>query len=109
MKTHDFLIMISKNKGIFNWDFVRFLKNHSLSQDAWYHISCSGNLPENFIRQYHDKLDWFWLSRYQSRLNQTLLTDFIEKFDWKYIFQHRKYLIGDNQDIEMLIQMKGLI
>ena len=41
-------------------------------------------LPEDFIREFQDKLDWFWVSQ-KSILSENFIREFQDKVNWIYI------------------------
>lgn len=66
-----------------------------LNNNDWYQISSFSELSEEFIRQYHDKLDWPTLID-AGVLNESLLNDFHDKiklpFDWERIITYYEKL-----------------
>lgn len=56
----------------------------------WEIICCSNyQLTEDFIRKYHDKVDWRCISIYQN-LSENLIREFCDKVDWIYISINQK-------------------
>ena len=60
-----------------NWDYIS--KHHLMFTE----------LPENFIREFSDKLDWVRISKYQ-QLTEDFIREFHNKVDWKYISIHQE-------------------
>jgi hypothetical protein len=55
----------------------------ALLNDFWVEISYKVDLPEDFIREFKDNVDWYWIS-----LHQTLSEDFIREFQDKVYWYH---------------------
>jgi len=54
-----------------------------MSKD-WEEISMQ-SLSEEFIRENSDKVDWFWISRYQ-KLSEEFIRENSDKVDWYCIY-----------------------
>ena len=74
----------------FDWGDYVFYYNNKLSEDFiiefkdkvdWEYISKYQTLSEEFIRKFKNKVDWYWISKHQ-----TLSEDFIREFQDKIIF-----------------------
>jgi hypothetical protein len=90
---------------------------HSLTKLDWLRISVSNNLPEEFIREFKDKVCWGEISALQNlseeimreckdkivwtnisrkqKLSNEFLIEFEDKIDWKtyFCFQNAEFLI----------------
>ena len=88
-------INILLNKGVslnqFNWEEISKIRN--LPEDFirefqdkvdWLRISAFQNLSEDFLREFQDKVDWKWISYYQT-LSEDFIREFKDKVDWEYI------------------------
>ncbi|AEO93639.1 gp380 [Bacillus phage G] len=77
----------------------------NLTPRDWREISSYVELSEEFIRKYHDKLDWDALIE-SGILNDSLVMDFIQYF--KYPFQWERLIIScENLSNEFLIKFRG--
>ena len=66
----------------------------------WYYISRYQKLSEKFIREFKDKVDWHYISVYQ-KLSEEFIREFQDKVDWFYISKYQKLsenLIREFQD-----------
>ena len=70
---------VSKHEGLTE-DFIREFAD----KVNWYFISFCQYLSEDFIREFKDKVDWYWISRYQ-RLSEDFIREFADKVDWDWI------------------------
>ena len=50
----------------------------------WSCVSLDGNLSEDFIRKFQDKVNWTYITRYQ-KLSESFIEEFQDKIDWRYI------------------------
>ena len=55
----------------------------------WYWISTHQKLSEDFIREFKDKVYWVWISQYQ-KLSEDFIREFQEKVDWYWISKYQK-------------------
>ena len=46
-------------------------------------------LSENFIREFQDKVNWTWISKYQ-KLSEDFMREFQDKLYWPYISIYQK-------------------
>lgn len=58
-------------------DFIREFKD----KVDWYYISEYQNLSEDFIREHKDKVDWYNISMYQ-KLSEDFIREFQDMVDW---------------------------
>ena len=59
----------------FNWNDIEFYQDNKLSDD--------------FIREFQDKVDWNFISKYQ-KLSENFIREFQDKVDWYYIAMNQK-------------------
>ena len=70
-------------------------------------------LPEEFIRKYHDKVNWFIISRCQ-KLSENFIVEFQDRVDWGNIsyFQKlsRKFIKNnfDKLNIKFLLENENI-
>lgn len=103
---------ISKELGCEGWSPEEFVKwvnwsivctNHSFKPPPF--------LPEFFIREFQDKVDWHWVCEYQ-KLSENFIREFQDKVDWSQIFRYQKLSLSfifefkDRGGIEYLIRQK---
>ena len=71
-----------------DWHEISFSQQQELSENFirefedkvdWFFISCSQKLSENFIREFRDKVDWWGISRYQ-----IISKNFIKEFRYDF-------------------------
>ena len=46
-------------------------------------------LFENFIREFKDKVDWYYISEYQ-KLSEDFIREFKDNVNWKFITKYQK-------------------
>lgn len=63
------------------------LEKYRTNDEFWQFICSNFTLPEQFIREYKNIIDWNWVSRYQN-LSTNFIREFKHKIDWEY-FRHR--------------------
>ena len=75
---------VSRHRGL-SEDFIREFAD----KVRWYWISIYQHLSENFIREFKDNVDWDWISKYQ-HLSEDFIREFKNKVDWNHIsyYQH---------------------
>ena len=61
--------------------------------DNWARLSFCESLPEDFIQEFKDKVDWICISRY-SHLSEDFIRKFADRVDWFYISAYQ-YLSED--------------
>ena len=66
-------------------DFIREFKD----KVDWYYISVYQNLSEDFIREFQDKVNWNAISEYQ-RLSEAFIREFQDKVNWSSISARQK-------------------
>lgn len=93
----------------FEWDRIIYYKNSELTEDFirefhdkvnWEYISKCQKLSENFIREFHDKVDWVSISINQ-KLSESFIREFQDKVDWECISSYQKLsenLVREFQD-----------
>ena len=54
-----------------------------------YTLYTDNNLSEDFIREFQDKVDWLYISRFQT-LSEDFIREFKDKVWWKNIFINQK-------------------
>jgi len=74
-------------------DLWKRYKEKYNSERFWFTCQCSQNLPEDFIREFQDILDWQKISRYQ-HLSEDFIREFKNKIDWQIIC-YSQYLSKD--------------
>ena len=81
----------------FNWDDWEFYKKNKLFEEFirefqdkvnWYYISKYQTLSENFIREFQDKVNWKVISHYQ-KLSENFIREFQDRVDWQVIAIHQ--------------------
>ena len=60
-----------------------------ITERQWSYISRYQELPEDFIREFKDKVDWCWISIYQ-KLSENFIREFKDKVDWFRISIYQK-------------------
>ena len=63
------------------------LSNYKTNEQFWQFICINFILPDWFIREYKNIIDWGWVSRYQN-LSEDCLREFKYKIDWDF-YKHR--------------------
>jgi hypothetical protein len=48
------------------------------------YISINQTLSEDFIREFQDRVKWFWISRNQ-KLSEDFIREFQDRVNWDYI------------------------
>ncbi len=67
-------------------DLVQEIKTIIESQN----LKINSNLPvKELIQQFHDKVDWEWISKYQ-KLSEEFIEKFQDKVEWEWISQYQK-------------------
>ena len=74
--------MVNNQKILFK--FIQTNKNLNCDD-----ISYKYKLSENFIREFQDKIDWYWISENQT-LSENFIREFQNKVDWYYISANQK-------------------
>ena len=74
---------VSKHKGLTE-DFIREFAD----KVRWYWISIYQHLSENFIREFKDNVDWDWISKYQ-HLSEDFIREFKGRVYWNYISENQ--------------------
>ena len=57
--------------------------------DTWKELSRIHNLSEDFIREFADRVDWYYVSEYQ-KLSESFIKEFAGKVDWYCISAYQK-------------------
>ena len=85
---------IRENKNKVNWKAIQYQK---LPEDFirefqdelnWIYISKCQKLSEDFIREFKDRVDWEFISEYQV-LSEDFIREFKYELDWDYLSFHQ--------------------
>lgn len=74
----------------------------------WADISCFFKLSLSFIREFSDKVNWYFICEHQ-KLSETIIREFEDKVHWDSLQYHQKlseyfiYEFRDRLNINMLI------
>jgi hypothetical protein len=66
-------------------DFIREFKD----KVDWYYISRYQELSEDFVRKFKDEVDWVYISIHQ-KLSENFIREFRDKVNWTNISEHQK-------------------
>ena len=65
-------------------DFIREFQD----KVNWECISCEQYLSEEFVCEFRNRVDWFWISRYQ-KLTEEFVREFRNRVSWEQISFHQ--------------------
>ena len=82
----------------FDWGDWEFYADNNLSAEFirefkdkvdWEYISSYQTLSEDFIREFQDKVDWYFISMHQT-LSEEFIIEFQDKVNWNMVLTYQK-------------------
>jgi hypothetical protein len=80
-------------------DFIREFKD----KVDWYYISRHQKLSEDFIREFKDKIDWENISEYQ-KLSEGFIREFKDQVNWNQISAYQKLSEGFRKEFNIEVR-----
>ena len=108
--TDEFLIRHKEILNYNSWNFIlnnikinenilriisKYFKNGTndifgnLIYSCWKTVTYTQNLSIQFIKDFKDKINWYFASKYLN-LNEQLISEFKDKVNWYFIFKYQK-------------------
>lgn len=72
-------------------DIYNYCRNNTnLTEQDWVSISQCYKLDENFLREFHDRVNWYYVCKYQ-KMSEDFMMEFGKKL-WLYeVLAHQEY------------------
>jgi hypothetical protein len=71
---------------------------------SWWDISVNHKLSEEFIRKYHHNMEWTWISKYQ-HLSNDFIIEFIDEIDNFFVLKYQSHIL---EETKLLIKLRRL-